>query len=371
MRRPAAMGLHGFQGGEHGFGAGVEGVVDDGHPVGPGEDLHPAPGGQLRAGQALDDAGERHACGEGDRGGGERVGDVVAAVDGQPDRRVVIAVVEGEARAAVLPDVYVLGPYVGLPGAEEHRAGPGLPRHRRHERVVRVEDRDAVRGQAAYDLGLRLGCGLAAAELAGVSRTDTEHGRDRRRGDLAQRLNVPAPARAHLQDQVLRLGGDLGDSDREADLVVERARRGHSRPGQGKDAAEQVLRGGLARRAGNTDDRAREPGGHLAGGVGHRGQDVRDEHGGGSDRARRQHGDRPVRDGSLGEVVAVGGAAGQAGEQPTWGDVARVEEQRRGNPRAGVSLVEIAAGRRCDVGEGQRDHAAPSSWFPSTTPRPA
>ena len=86
-RPPRAIAARRRQRRPHRLRVGVVGVVDDGDPVRAPGDLHPPPAPGHRRGQPGRDGGQRHAELAGQRGGGQRVADVVLAVQPQLDRR--------------------------------------------------------------------------------------------------------------------------------------------------------------------------------------------------------------------------------------------------------------------------------------------
>ena len=106
------------QGGPHGLGVRVVGVVDDRHAVGPLGDLHPPVRERARLGERGGDLLDGHAQFTGDGGRGERVRHVVLTVQahghvGAPGG--CVAGVKSGLSAVVEPDV--LGTYVGFRGS--------------------------------------------------------------------------------------------------------------------------------------------------------------------------------------------------------------------------------------------------------------
>ena len=191
------------QRGPHRVGVGVVGVVDDGDPVGALDHLHPPPaarhGGAQRGGQS----GRGGPQLERDGGGGQRVGDVVLAVQRQGDLgRLPVAGAQQEASAGRRRRA---GP--ARPVRRRPRRGRTAPPartsagHRGDQRVVGVEHGDSPGGRVGQrrdQLALGPGDRLRRAELADVRGADVEHHADLRRRDPAQLGDVADPAGAHL-----------------------------------------------------------------------------------------------------------------------------------------------------------------------------
>lgn len=202
----AALARHrrqGLQAGPHRLGVGVEGVVEDRDAVGAGDDLHAPRGPPFERRQPRGDRRRGRAQFEGDRRGGQRVADVVLAVQRERDVGVTGRGDQPEGSAGLVVEGDALRADVGGRGlADEHHAGLRPARHGRDQRVVQVEDRDAVFGQRLDQLALGLRDAFAGAELADVRGADVEHHADLRRGDLGEVGDVPRPARGQFQHQV-------------------------------------------------------------------------------------------------------------------------------------------------------------------------
>jgi hypothetical protein len=200
-----------------------------------------------------------------------------------------------------------------------------------------------------------------------VGRADVEHHPDPGRGDLGEVGDVSDAASPHLHDEEARVGGHPADGERDADLGVVGADRGHGRPGRGEDRAEEVLGARLAGRPGDADDlETGDAAHHLAGQHPERRLGVVDDDAGDPvDRAAHQGRDRAALDGAADEVVAVGVLADPGDVEAALGGLPGVGDDRAVDDD-GIRVdaggdVEAPTGGGGDLGERQRDHAAPSA----------
>ena len=123
---------------------------------------------------------------------------------------------------------YVLGPDVGAGRlTREHHPGGRTASHRAYPLVVGVEHGEPAGRQRLDQFTLGDGDPVDRAELADVRHADVDDHTDVRPGDPAQVPDVPRPPRAHLQDQEPGALVGLEHGVRQAQLVVERPRRGH------------------------------------------------------------------------------------------------------------------------------------------------
>ena len=186
----AAASGHGRErrdGGPHGVGIRVIGVVHDRDAVRQPGDFHApaAPGDSLA--QPGGDVGHGQAELAGQRSRGQRVAHVVLAMQLEPHRSGPARQGQREPGPAKAVGGYLLGPHVGLRrSAERHHSCRCPPGHRRHPGVVSVQDRDPVRRQRGRELAFRLRDPLQAAELASVRVADAQHRAEPGRSDLAQ-----------------------------------------------------------------------------------------------------------------------------------------------------------------------------------------
>ena len=126
---------------------------------------------------------------------------------------------------------------------------------------------------------------------------------------------MPLAPHAELQDQVLGVLVGPQDGQRDADLGVERALRGHGRPEGVEHLLDEVLGAGLAAGAGDPDDRAGEQLGANPVRQAPQGQHRVVHHDAGCfDLAGGQHDDTALAHRSRGECMAVDTLAGDGHE---------------------------------------------------------
>ena len=174
-----------------------------------------------------DDLDERHAESEGDRRSGGGVGCLVLPDQRNDDVRALGACAQHEHRMAVLVDLQLRTPHVGVRRlAERDDAGRRAIAHAHDARVVGVEHGEAVRRQRLDELPLRDGDVVLASELPEVGDTDVEDEADRR-SDHGREVR----GCGHAHEPPSRRRGSAVDSAHaercqgRADLVVERAGR--------------------------------------------------------------------------------------------------------------------------------------------------
>ena len=146
---------------------------------------------------------------------------------------------------------------------------------------------------------------------------------------------------------------DPGDRQRQADLVVEVAVRGHRRAGGLEHLGQQVLGRGLALRAGDRRRPASPPAVPRSTWSGRAGParpagPATTRHRGVGDRARGEGGDRAGGEGPGDEVVAVGPLARQRHEERAGRDVrpASRHERRPGRRRVAAARPSVGARAR-------------------------
>ena len=373
-----AHGGDGVEGSAHRVGVGVVGVVDDEHAVGPLGELHPPAAHGLGGRQAGGHLVERQPELERGRRDGERVADVVGTALAQGDGSAAGGRHQRVCRPAELVEGNVLSAHVCL-GREPDELHPARQpvTHGRHERVVGVEHGQPFHRHRAGQLGLGRGDVGTGAELPEVRRADVEHDGDLRRRDAGEVVDVSDPPRPHLGDEEAGRRRHAADGEGHADLAVERVERRDRLGDRLEHGGEQVLGRGLARAAGDADDpQLRGPvddaAGHGTEGGLHVGDDdLRDA----LDRTCGERGDGAGRHGRVDVGVAVGvladpghveaargGLAGVGRDDPVDDDVVR-----------GVGAHDPTAREVADLGQGQRDHAAPPEpcAAPMAAPRAA
>ena len=220
------------------------------------------------------------------------------------------------------------------------------------QRLVRRDHGGAVRGQVGDQLRLGGRDRLDRAEQLEVRRADVDDHADVGLGDVRQLGDLAGAAHAHLQHErlgALRCGEQL---QRQPDLRVEVAAADERPAMRRQQRGEDVLRRGLAGRAGDRDRLGAERAAPCAGERLERGERVvgGEQDAGGRAfrvlgvRGRDEHAPGACRERLRGEAAAVVRLAGQADEQVARGDVARVDRdasgtrgvrRRRGEPRAG------------------------------------
>ena len=184
-----------LQPGPHRVRVGVVGVVDHGHAVGARAHLHAVPRHRARRRKRRRDLIEASPALQRDRGRAQRVGHLMITVHRQldvgPAPAAACRVNLGRASSSSATS----SAQTSAPGERDdpHHARGGAVRHRGHHAVVGVEDHHTGGRNRLRQFGLRLGDGLARAELTEVGGADVEHDRDRRRRD-------PRPARRCCRD---------------------------------------------------------------------------------------------------------------------------------------------------------------------------
>ncbi len=210
------------QGRRHTFGASVESVVDNRHAVGTFGDLHSTAGQQFGVVEDVDDHGERHLRAQRQRGGGQRVGQVMFSDHTQPYRRAVSVVAQREVGSSlsVLHDVF--SAYIGVgAGAEPDDLGNSVVSHGSYQRIIGVENGLPGGVECLDEFAFRPCDGLFGAELAEVCRAHAKHRADRGPGDLCEVADVPLTSGPHLQDQELGVRLNTQYGGRKPQLVVE------------------------------------------------------------------------------------------------------------------------------------------------------
>ncbi len=226
--------------------------------------------------------------------------------------------------------------------------------------VIGVEDGHAVSRQRGRQLALGCRDALQAAELPRMRVPHAEHRPEPGRRDRAQLRDVPEPARGQLRHEVAGLPGDLQDSQRMADLIVERITRRDRRAELLDQLRRQVLGRGLASRPGDADDsEIRCPVDDSTGELAERGLHVGHDDRRAADRPGDEDGHRAGRERRSSERVPVGPRAGQGGEQAARHGLARVDHDRPGDQRLGIrNLCQPRTGGGRYVRHRQRDHAS-------------
>ena len=125
---------------------------------------------------------------------------------------------------------------------------------RHHERVVRVGDDDVRGGRALEDLGFRRRHRVARAEVADVRVADVDPDADVRLGDADERPNLAGVIHAELDDGDIRGVDELGQRERQADVVVEVAAVAVDAEARRQQVGRHFLRRRLAGAAGDRDD---------------------------------------------------------------------------------------------------------------------
>src|SRR5438105_600856 len=120
-------------------------------------------------------------------------------------------------------------------------------------------DRRPARRQRLEELGLRARDALQVAHELEVHGPDVRHDADLRPGDRGEVGDLTEAAYRELDDAHLGVGLEPAERERDAELVVE-ARLGRDRPRlRSAKRGEDVLRRGLAHRAGDPDDAGGTP----------------------------------------------------------------------------------------------------------------
>ena len=88
---------------------------------------------------------------------------------------------------------------------------------------------------------------------------DVDERANRRKGDLAEIVNMTLAAHAHFENEVLRRLIGSQDGERDSHLGIERPRSCDSLATAGENLGYEVLRTRLAARPGDPDDRALQP----------------------------------------------------------------------------------------------------------------
>jgi len=248
---------------ERGRGAGRVGVVGvvDHDDAGAGiRDRRQPVLGRRDLRQARRDPLDRHPDDVADRGGGEQVGDVVAAE--QPGRHLRAPVADHEREAGVTVDERdLLGAHVRIVGRKpvQHRLDVDGCGDLAHARVVAVGDQAAARGQRPRQLGLGVGDRIDRAEPLEVHRSDRGQHPDPRVHELAQLGDVALPVHPHLDHERLVTGLEqLVDRADHAEPAVERRGRDQRAHLLGQDRADTDLGGRLAVAAGDPDHARRD-----------------------------------------------------------------------------------------------------------------
>ena len=136
-----------------------------------------------------------------------------------------LTVVEAEANALKPFAADLVGPQIArLVEAVGEHAGRRAARHRAHQRIIGVQDRDAARisrGQRLHQLGFGLRDPLDGTQALQVRRADIGDDADARLGQTAQARDLAEIVHAHLEHDALDLRRQLQQRQRQADLVVQ------------------------------------------------------------------------------------------------------------------------------------------------------
>ncbi len=309
--------------------------------------------------EAAHDRRERHVGGQAGCRGGERVACVVLAGHRQLQFRGAERgdQLEPAAETVRMPAAMHVR---GRREAEGHDAA--LAVHGAPEigmRIVGIDDRDALVGQAGEDLALGAGHRVDRAETREVRALGVIDEGDRGAGETGQIVDLARAVHAHLDDRRMVRRMQLEQRQRHADVVVEVARcRQHRMLAEirAQDGGAHLLDGGLAIAAGDADQRdveARAPvGGELAEGqprVGDADQRQTRMRGGPGGVDERTAG--ALRQGLCDVVVAVEALAPERDEQHAGDDGARIG--------ADAGELHVAAAMRAvedQRGGGNRQH---------------
>ena len=223
-----------LQGGDHGRGIRVVGIVDERDAV--ALDDMPPPSRQREVGQSLKACVQRHA---------------EPARASVCDQRVEDIVPPGQAHLQRLAQRRRFG--IG----ERHRLD-GRGAHP-HEAVVAVvlarQHGKAVRRQTRQQCALFVGDAVLRTEKLDVRCADGGDEADVRRGDVGEVGDLARMVRAHLDDEEVGVGRTVQHRQRQAEIVVEIAGRGVGLEASGaQKRRRQLLDGGLAGRARNAHD---------------------------------------------------------------------------------------------------------------------
>ena len=237
----------------------------------------------------------------GDGGRGERVRHVVLTVQAHGHVAAPGGCVKREGGLSAVRESDVLGAYVRFAGlAEEDHPGLRTGRHGAYQRVVGVEDRDAAVARRAAPRRVRPWPAAICSRPPNSPMWAVPTLRTRpirggvRSGEVA---DVADAAGAHLQHEVPGVLGGAQRGQRQADLVVERARRADGRRLALEHLGDEVLGAGLAGGAGERDDGAPSRSTTCRARAPSAGCDVVHDDRGHADGAGGQHGDRAGRDG--------------------------------------------------------------------------
>jgi len=204
--------------------------------------------------------------------------------------------------------------------------------------VVGGDDRHAASFQSLEDLGLGVGDGFLAREVADMRRRDGGDDGDVRAHQPGQRGEFARVVHPHLEHAEARARRHAREAERHADMVVVALDRAmHCARCHPVERVEQRLLGaGLARRSGHADDRRAGPRARGMAERGERGGAIRHQHMRVIDRLLADHARRACRHRAVDEQMPVGRLAAHRDEQVARLDFAGIErdaghlELRRG-----------------------------------------
>ena len=157
------------------------------------------------------------------------------------------------------------------------------PRARHHARIVGVGDEHVAGARLLQDLGLGVGDRVRGCEEPEVRVADVGPHADVRLGDADQRPDFAGMIHAELDHRDLRPRPQLQERERQADVVVQIPLVPEHPVTRRQELRRDFLRRGLARAAGDRDDRRARPPADVAREVLQRARRVLhlDEHGAG------------------------------------------------------------------------------------------
>ena len=254
----------GLQARDHGVGVGVVGIVEE---VDAGEDFgFEATAGELSGVEGVCDGVWSHAEGPGHGGGESGIADHVAAEEGQGGVDTCAGEVEGEGGAGGRSDEVLSGD-VATADAGGDDFGLAKAGDARGIGVVGVEDDVAGGGDVDGEGGFFPGDVFLGAEELDVGVSDVGEDGSVGAGDVDEGFDFASVIHAHLGDGAGVLVTEREEGEGEADVVVEIAFGGEEREVLGEDGGGEVLGGGFAVAAGESDDERVVPGAIGAGEV--------------------------------------------------------------------------------------------------------
>ena len=332
----------------------------------------------LRARERRRHLGQRHAVGEGNRGGGQRTRDDVPAGERGAHRRALVTPVEAEGDALQPSAGDLRRAHVGVGrGAVGEGPGPRSTGHRQHQRVVGVEHGEAVGRQTLQQLRLGRGDRLQAAQPLQVRRPHVRYHAHLRPRDLAERADLAGGAHRHLEHRPAMAMREAEQRQRQADLVVVVRLVLQQRIAAAEDGGDELFRRRLAHAARHADHLRPPPVAASGGQPLEGGQRVRhhEDGDGGRQRGRRlshEHASRATLDGVRDEGVSVATLARQREEEIASAGLPRVDDRPAKARRAAAPPLQQQRAQTLDDLNGS-DHGEPApSGHPRLAPhRPA